>query len=67
LARTPPAIARSRDHGQANIHWPLLLMFLHPAFAFTGAVVFFMYLMYDERSLALITIVLVFLTASGFG
>ena len=42
-------------------------MFLHPAFAFTGAVVFFMYLMYDERSLALITIVLVFLTASGFG
>ncbi len=42
-------------------------MFLHPAFAFTGAVVSFMYLMYDERSLALITIVLVFLTASGFG
>jgi hypothetical protein len=36
----------------ANTHWPSFLMFIHPAFAFAGAVVFFMYLMYDERVLA---------------
>jgi hypothetical protein len=36
----------------ANTHWPSFLMFIHPAFAFAGAVVFFMYLMYDERALA---------------
>jgi hypothetical protein len=44
-------MGRPREEA-ANTHWPSFLMFLHPAFAFAGAAVYYMFLMYDERSLA---------------
>jgi hypothetical protein len=36
----------------ANTHWPSFLMFIHPTLAVAGAVVWYLYLVYDEKALA---------------